>query len=205
MDAKTKKQDAPFMSDKQVAALEAGANGAQRVVIRRLCWNVRQARRVAAERRKLLEQREDTAELLDRKLPSDSFAEATVLGTLLVNPGLIGKHGLTAAHFLDESHSRLFAVLSRLHERKIPLDLEHLVDELKNLGEWELVGAAPRLADCILSNRPERIQEYAARLEDCRRRRALFFRAVETIQAVHDVDKTTDEVEQLSWGSGEQC
>lgn len=188
------RRDDRHYTDKQLDGLLASNRGPQRTVIERLVWNVKQAREIARKRLKELEARKDVAELLDRKLPSDVDAEATVLGTLIINPSLIDKHGLHPGHFMDPENEQIFQAMLRLKERKEPVDVAHLVAELRRSELYVLSETAPKLAELIwLSGGPSRFQEYVDRLEDCHDRRRMFFSAVEVIQLVHS-DELTEEI-----------
>lgn len=165
-----------------------------KALVERLVWNVRFARRVASDRQKKIQERQESLELMDRKLPSDVYAEATVLGTLIIHPTLIDQQGLTPAHFMDEGHEQIFQAMLRLKQRGEPVDVSHLAEELRNGEQWQLGMDAGKLADAMwASGSPGRFQEYVARVEDQYHRRELFFAAVEVIKAVHS-DRLTEEV-----------
>lgn len=189
------KRDDRHYTDKQLDGLLAGNRGPQRSVIERLVWNVKAAREAARKRLQELESRKDVAELLDRKLPSDVSAEATVLGTLIINPSLIDKHGLHPGHFTDPDNQMVFEAMWRLKERKEPVDMAHVVAELKRCELYKLADTAPKLAELIaLNGGPSRFQEYCERLEERHDRRRLFFSAVEIIKLVHS-DELTEAIE----------
>lgn len=188
------RRDERHYTDKQLEGLLKGNGGPQRAVIERLIWNVKQAREIARKRLKEMEARKDMAELLDRKLPSDVDAEATVLGTLIINPSLMDKHGLHPGHFMDPEHEQIFKAMWRLKERKEPVDVAHLVAELKRSELYVMAETAPKLADLIwLNGGTARFQEYVDRLEECHDRRRMFFSAVEVIKLVHS-DELTEEI-----------
>jgi hypothetical protein len=191
---KAKRRPPEWIADQGLDAIEAGV-GAKfpRSLVMKLIWNVKHARALALSRLERLHKRESTAELMDRRLPCDVLAEGIVLGTVLLNPTLIDTLKLTVGHFLADEYKVIFETMLSMRKREIPIGVEHLREELKQSGAWESMGAAGGMADLMNMNvGPARFDEYTKRIDDCWRRRRMFWLAMEVIKAVHSDALTSD-------------
>ncbi|MCI0404362.1 MAG: replicative DNA helicase [Acidobacteria bacterium] len=85
---------------------------------------------------------------LDRKLPQNLDAERSVLGAILLDNDAFHPsiEILEPADFSLDSHRRIFARMVALSEKRQPIDLITLSEELERAGELEAVGGAAYLA-----------------------------------------------------------
>jgi len=86
------------------------------------------------------------------KLPPQNVeAEAAVLGALLVNKEAMDKVAdlLEPDDFYRQDHQAIFRAITRLYEKRAPIDLVTLTNELESLKELETVGGAAYLAELV--------------------------------------------------------
>ncbi len=85
---------------------------------------------------------------LDRKLPQNLDAERSVLGAILLSNDAFHPaiEILEAADFSLDSHRRIFARMVALSEKRQPIDLITLSEELERAGELEGAGGSAYLA-----------------------------------------------------------
>lgn len=79
------------------------------------------------------------------KLPPQAVElEEAVLGALMLEKDVLGDviEILTAESFYKEAHNRIFGAIKKLSERREPVDILTVTNELKKTGELELVGGA---------------------------------------------------------------
>lgn len=93
------------------------------------------------------------AELLDRSPPHSLEAEKGVLGSLLLDPRLCDDVALLlrADDFYSPGHRRLYELMLDLHNAGKRIDVTLLVDRLKSLGEYEVLGGNTFLYDVVES------------------------------------------------------
>lgn len=85
---------------------------------------------------------------LDRSPPFDLNAEASVLGSLLLNPDVANELTLIIrpTDFYDDAHRKLYTTMSNMFDTGRKIDVTLLVNELKSSGDFELIGGAAFLA-----------------------------------------------------------
>jgi len=86
------------------------------------------------------------------KLPPQNIeAEAAVLGAVLVNKDAMDKIAdvLIAEDFYRQDHQKIFRAVLRLFEKRSPIDLVTLTNELEALKELDAVGGAAYLAQLV--------------------------------------------------------
>ena len=85
---------------------------------------------------------------LDRKLPQNLDAERSVLGAILLDNDAFHPaiEILEAADFSLDSHRRIFTRMVALSEKRQPIDLITLSEELERAGELEAAGGSAYLA-----------------------------------------------------------
>ncbi|MEI8211265.1 MAG: replicative DNA helicase [Planctomycetota bacterium] len=90
----------------------------------------------------------DPGQILDRSLPFDVTAEKAVLGCMLLSPDVVNELALVlrADDFFDDAHQKLYATMFHLFDTGRKIDITLLVNELKNRGEFDLIGGAAYLA-----------------------------------------------------------
>ena len=81
--------------------------------------------------------------------PQNTDAEASLLGAILIDGDAIVKidDALSAEDFYDPKHARIYEAARQLYERRSPIDVLTLSDQLKNSGFLEAVGGAAYLTD----------------------------------------------------------
>lgn len=88
------------------------------------------------------------------KLPPQNMeAEAAVLGAVLVNKEAMDKVAdiLDWDDFYRQDHQTIFRAVLRLYEKRSPIDLVTLTNELDGVGELDAVGGAAYLAELVNS------------------------------------------------------
>jgi len=91
--------------------------------------------------------RENSSELLDRRLPYDLDAEQGVLGSILLLPETCDEVSLVLRpdDFFDEANRCLFTHMQAMHDAGGKIDVTLLVDRLKKSGHYETIGGAAYL------------------------------------------------------------
>lgn len=81
--------------------------------------------------------------------PQNTDAEASLLGAILIDSDAIVKIAdhISAADFFDTKHQRIFEAVIQLYEKRSPIDVLTLADQLKNNGYIELVGGPSYLTE----------------------------------------------------------
>lgn len=92
---------------------------------------------------------EQLGELLDRQPPSSLESERAVLGSLLLLPEVCDEVALVVRpdDFYDEAHGRIYRHMMAMHDNGRPVELQLLLQQLKDAGEYELVGGAAYLLE----------------------------------------------------------
>jgi replicative DNA helicase len=87
----------------------------------------------------------------DRLPPQNIEAEQSVLGSLLIDPDAMIKVGsfLTPDDFYREAHQIIYRAMIGLHEKRQPVDLVTVVDELTRQEQIDLVGGPAYLTSLI--------------------------------------------------------
>lgn len=83
--------------------------------------------------------------------PQNNEAEAAVLGAILVNKDAMDKIAdvIIADDFYRQDHQKIFRAILRLFEKRAPIDLVTLTNELEALKELDSVGGAAYLAELV--------------------------------------------------------
>jgi replicative DNA helicase len=81
--------------------------------------------------------------------PQNTDAEASLLGAILIDPDAIVKIAdhIGSADFFDTKHMRIFEAVTQLYEKRSPIDVLTLADQLKNNGYLDLVGGPTYLTE----------------------------------------------------------
>lgn len=92
-------------------------------------------------------------ELLIKLPPQNVEAEQSVLGSLLIDKDAILKVGdvLTGEDFYREDHQLIYSAMLSLFERRMPIDVVTLSDELESKGQFEKTGGATYLTTLVNS------------------------------------------------------
>jgi len=81
--------------------------------------------------------------------PQSLDIEASLLGSLLIDTDAFIKIGdqIQADDFFDDKHRAIFAAMKLLHDKRSPIDILTLSEQLKNGGRLELIGGASFLTE----------------------------------------------------------
>ena len=84
-----------------------------------------------------------------RQVPQNTEAEASLLGAILIDADAIVKvaDSITASDFYDQRHARIYEAVARLYEKRSPIDVLTLADQLKNNGYLDMVGGPAYLTE----------------------------------------------------------
>lgn len=85
----------------------------------------------------------------DENPPQSLDIEASLLGSLLIDSDAFIKIGdqIQADDFFDEKHRLIFAAMKTLHDKRSPIDILTLSEQLKGDSRLELVGGASFLTE----------------------------------------------------------
>jgi replicative DNA helicase len=81
--------------------------------------------------------------------PQSTDVEASLLGSLLIDNDAFIKIGdlIQADDFFDDKHRMIFAAMKSLHDKRSPIDILMLSEQLKGDGRLELIGGASFLTE----------------------------------------------------------
>ena len=84
-----------------------------------------------------------------RQPPQNTEAEASLLGALLIDSDAIVKiaDSIAPADFFEQRHQRIYEAVAKLYEKRSPIDVLTLADQLKNNGNLDMVGGPSYLAE----------------------------------------------------------
>src|SRR3989344_4897166 len=113
---------------------------------------------------------------LDSSPPQNIDAEASLLGSLLIDGEALTKVAdtLQPDDFFDERHAAIFTAIQTLHDKRAPIDLLTLSEQLKSVKRLDSVGGASYLTE--LTNfvpTAAHVEEYAHIVADKAIRRRL--------------------------------
>src|SRR3989344_2529001 len=91
--------------------------------------------------------------LLAKLPPQNLEAESAVLGAILVNKEVMDKIAdvLIAEDFYSQANQTIFRAVLRLYEKRSPIDLVTLTNELEGVKELDQIGGPAYLADLVNS------------------------------------------------------
>lgn len=89
--------------------------------------------------------------MLGKIPPQNVEAEAAVLGAVLVNKEAMDKVAdlVTDSDFYRQDHQTIFRAILRLYDKRSPIDLVTLTNELESLSQLDQVGGAAYLAGLV--------------------------------------------------------
>ena len=92
---------------------------------------------------------ERLGDVLDRQPPRSIEAERAVLGSLLLLPEACDEVALIVGpdDFYDDAHGRIYRHILALHENGRPVELQLLLQLLKDAGEYDAIGGAAYLLE----------------------------------------------------------
>lgn len=130
-------------------------------------------------------------------LPQNVDVEASLLGSLLIDGDAFLKISdqLQAGDFFDKKHSMIFAAMRTLHDKRKPIDVLTLSEQLKNGSSLELIGGASYLTE--LTNvvpTAAHLEQYAEIVADKAIRRRLIGASQDIVNVSFDENKSLQEL-----------
>jgi replicative DNA helicase len=130
-------------------------------------------------------------------VPHSREAEEAVLGAVLINPEAYYDVAsfLRADDFYIHRHRWIWECFTRLHERRIPIDLLTVTDELEQQGQLEETGG-PAYLTALINNVPTSLhaEAYGRIVEANAIRRRMLSAANEIAKLAYQQDATVDTV-----------
>jgi replicative DNA helicase len=144
-------------------------------------------------------------------VPHSREAEEAVLGAVLINPEAYYEVAsfLRADDFYIHRHRWIWETFTRLHERRIPIDLLTVTEELDQLGQLEETGGAAYLTS-LIGNVPTSLhaEAYGRIVESNAIRRRMLSAANEIAKLAYQqeasVETVMDEAERAVFGVSER-
>lgn len=130
-----------------------------------------------------------------RRMPHSIEAEESVLGAILIDNRMLDDAlaVITPAAFFRDAHRRIFASFIRLGERRLPIDLVSVKEDLDRHGDLEEVGGPAYVAGLIDGvPRSTNIEYYADIVRQKATLRALIFAANKIVGLAYDGDQDAD-------------
>jgi replicative DNA helicase len=147
----------------------------------------------------------------DQIIPHSREAEEAVLGAVLINPEAYYEVAsfLRAEDFYIHRHGWIWEAFSRLHERRVPIDLLTVSEELDQLGRLAEVGGPAYLTQ-LINNVPTSLhaEAYGRIVEANAIRRRMLNAANEIAKLAYQqetsIDTVMDEAEKTVFGVSER-
>jgi replicative DNA helicase len=144
-------------------------------------------------------------------VPHSREAEEAVLGAVLINPEAYYEVAsfLRADDFYIHRHRWIWETFTRLHERRVPIDLLTVTEELDQLGQLEETGG-PAYLTALINNVPTSLhaEAYGRIVEANAIRRRMLAAANEIAKLAYQqdasVDTVMDEAERAVFGVSER-
>ncbi|HEU4914257.1 MAG TPA: replicative DNA helicase [Candidatus Saccharimonadales bacterium] len=129
--------------------------------------------------------------------PSNLEAEASLLGAILIDADALVKIAdhINAQDFYDPRHKRIYEAVSQLYERRSPIDVLTLADQLKNNSALDLVGGPSYLTE--LTNfvpTASHVEQYADIVAQKSLRRRLIKASQTIVELGYDESKALKEL-----------
>lgn len=90
-------------------------------------------------------------DLLPKLPPQNIEAEESVLGALLLDKDAIIKVAdiITPDDFYRDDHKQIYLAMLKLYEKRMPIDIITVSDELEKVNQFESIGGATRLTELV--------------------------------------------------------
>jgi replicative DNA helicase len=129
--------------------------------------------------------------------PQNLDVEASLLGSLLIDSDAFIKIGdmISADDFFDVQHSKIFAAMRSLHDKRSPIDILTLSEQLKSVEQLDAVGGASFLTE--LTNfvpTAAHLEQYAQIVADKAIRRRLISASQDIASIGFDENKSLQEL-----------
>lgn len=132
-----------------------------------------------------------------KQQPQNTEAEASLLGAILIDSDALVKiaDSVTADDFYDQRHKRIYEATLQLYERRSPIDVLTLADQLKNNQALDLIGGASYLTE--LTNfvpTAAHVEQYADIVAQKALRRRLINASKQLVELGYDESKALQEL-----------
>jgi replicative DNA helicase len=132
-----------------------------------------------------------------KQQPQNTEAEASLLGAILIDADALVKiaDSVGADDFFDPRHKRIYEATIQLYERRSPIDVLTLADQLKNNQSLDLVGGAAFLTE--LTNfvpTAAHVEQYAEIVAQKALRRRLIKASQQMVELGYDETKALQEL-----------
>ncbi len=132
-----------------------------------------------------------------KQQPHNPEAEASLLGAILIDADALVKIADTigANDFYDPRHARIYEAVTQLYERRSPIDVLTLADQLKTNGNLDIVGGASYLTE--LTNfvpTAAHVEQYAEIVAQKALRRKLIHASQQIVTLGYDESKALREL-----------
>jgi len=129
--------------------------------------------------------------------PQNLDVEASLLGSLLIDSDAFLKIGdmISADDFFDAQHARIYGAMKALHDKRSPIDILTLSEQLKSADQLEAVGGASYLTE--LTNfvpTAAHLEQYAQIVADKAIRRRLISASQDIATIGFDENKSLQEL-----------
>lgn len=129
--------------------------------------------------------------------PQNTDAEASLLGAILIDTDAIVKiaDAVTVQDFYDQRHARIYEALVALYEKRSPIDVLTLADQLKGVGFLDMVGGPAYLTE--LTNyvpTASHVEQYAEIVAQKALRRRLIAASTDMVALGQDESKSLKEL-----------
>jgi replicative DNA helicase len=133
----------------------------------------------------------------NKQQPHNIEAEASLLGAILIDADALVKiaDSVSVEDFFDPRHQRIYEAVVQLYERRSPIDVLTLADQLKNNSALDLVGGAAYLTE--LTNfvpTATHVEQYADIVAQKALRRRLIRASQEIVNLGYDESKALREL-----------
>lgn len=133
----------------------------------------------------------------NKQQPHNLEAEASLLGAILIDADALVKiaDSVSVDDFFDPRHQRIYEAVVQLYERRSPIDVLTLADQLKNNSALDLVGGAAYLTE--LTNfvpTATHVEQYAEIVAQKALRRRLIRASQEIVNLGYDESKALREL-----------
>ena len=134
------------------------------------------------------------AELLDRLPPSDARVEMGLLGAIALKPRVLDDVAeiIQPDDFYADANRRLYLAFQAMHAARVPFgNIAVASDWLKKSGEYEVIGGAVYLAECLTSEpTAAHAVYYAGIIARHAKMRAIIHAATEALRDAYDPTAT---------------
>jgi len=129
--------------------------------------------------------------------PQNTDAEASLLGAILIDTDAIVKiaDAISVEDFYDQRHARIYEALQALYEKRSPIDVLTLADQLKGTGFLDMVGGPAYLTE--LTNyvpTAAHVEQYAEIVAEKALRRRLIGASTDVAELSRDESKSLKEL-----------